>query len=384
MYDLRTYISQDFLLRLIEDRLSISEANEYIRKCESDILSKNRFNILLLRYNGVEESFDKAVNELKKEMVDVEYLFATKDFKYIIFLIGYKEEESSNMDKIYRNIKSFVRQHTEYALNASLGKRVPDIMNVSLSYTTAQKTMELLFVGGYGNTNSHLENENSFGKLYIDGRLYNDFLNGLTKFDTDFTYSSVNKIEDIILSSTGITIGQIKAVYFKLMEILANMSSISKNIEEESSDIEMISSIISILNMTDTMSDCHNQLFDMLNDYFDDSKEFANSSRTIINIIEYIKTNYSNPKLTVEEIADSVFITPNYMNTVFKKKFGTTVWQYITNFRINKAKELLSDSNIRLNDISKLVGYSDPGYFSKAFKKNTQMTPKLYRENVRK
>ena len=134
------------------------------------------------------------------------------------------------------------------------------------------------------------------------------------------------------------------------------------------------------LDTMDTLGEYHEYTMELMNEYLHDSKDFANNSRVIIEIVEYINKNYSNPYLSLGEIADSVFMTPNYMNGLFKKKFGTTVGQYITNVRIESAKKLIMDRSIKLSEVAVMVGYNDPGYFTKAFRKNVGMSPKDFRE----
>ena len=70
----------------------------------------------------------------------------------------------------------------------------------------------------------------------------------------------------------------------------------------------------------------------------------------------------------------------SYFSRTFKKECGDSVISYITNLRINKAKELLATSNLKTFEISETVGIHDPAYFSVIFKKNTGMSPKAYRD----
>ena len=65
---------------------------------------------------------------------------------------------------------------------------------------------------------------------------------------------------------------------------------------------------------------------------------------------------------------------------MFSQKTGYTFIRYLTDVRMNKAKELLKCSNMRSNEISEAVGYKDPHYFSHLFKKNQGCTPMQYRE----
>lgn len=103
--------------------------------------------------------------------------------------------------------------------------------------------------------------------------------------------------------------------------------------------------------------------------------DFNTLSQKIINFIEL---NFSED-LSIEKIAGSIHIHPSHAMRTFKKEMGTTITSYINNKRIEEAKELLTRSNLLITDISIMVGFSDPQYFSRVFKKMVSMTPKEYR-----
>ena len=65
---------------------------------------------------------------------------------------------------------------------------------------------------------------------------------------------------------------------------------------------------------------------------------------------------------------------------IFKRDTGITINDYITKIRMEKAIEMLKDPSVKLYDICYAVGYSDPSYFSKVFKKYTGLSPKQYKE----
>lgn len=100
--------------------------------------------------------------------------------------------------------------------------------------------------------------------------------------------------------------------------------------------------------------------------------------------IEFIDKNYANQELTLNLLADVVNISPNYFSRIFSKNEGCTFVEYLTNIRINKAKELLMCSNMKTTNIAYEIGYKDSHYFSCLFKKLTGCTPKEYRERSRR
>jgi two-component system response regulator YesN len=84
---------------------------------------------------------------------------------------------------------------------------------------------------------------------------------------------------------------------------------------------------------------------------------------------QYIHAHYGDPELKVEQIAQHVFINASYLRAIFKKAHGVTVTDYVTKLRMHTAKDLLFSGDMKVSDVSTKVGYNDPAYFSRAFKK---------------
>ncbi|MGL5434673.1 MAG: response regulator transcription factor [Lachnospiraceae bacterium] len=87
--------------------------------------------------------------------------------------------------------------------------------------------------------------------------------------------------------------------------------------------------------------------------------------------------------ITLEEIAVKLNLTPEYLGNQFHKEMGVTFSAYMKNHRINKAKELLCATSLKLYEIAAKVGYSDPKYFSKVFKETTGQLPADYRKTFK-
>ncbi len=109
-------------------------------------------------------------------------------------------------------------------------------------------------------------------------------------------------------------------------------------------------------------------------------KAAGNRYADIVNeIMHYIEENYAQEELSLNLLAAHVNFSPNHLSTVFSQQTGHALIKYLTDFRMNKAKELLRCTSKRSSVISEEVGYKDPHYFSYLFKKTQGMTPTQYR-----
>lgn len=93
---------------------------------------------------------------------------------------------------------------------------------------------------------------------------------------------------------------------------------------------------------------------------------------------QYIEQNYKH-NINLNDVAKTVNMSYHYFSRFFKESTGKNFIDYLTELRIEKAMLLLKDSNVNIKMVCYEVGYSDPNYFSKIFKKNTGMTPTEYR-----
>ncbi len=96
--------------------------------------------------------------------------------------------------------------------------------------------------------------------------------------------------------------------------------------------------------------------------------------------LSYIHDNYNND-LTLESVADKIFVNATYLCELFRKETGKKFVDYITEMRIERTKPLLRMPGLKIREIADMVGFNDVSYFIKTFKKYTGVTPNGYRNN---
>ena len=107
-----------------------------------------------------------------------------------------------------------------------------------------------------------------------------------------------------------------------------------------------------------------------------------NPKKTAIKLIEdVIHDNLSNENLSLDFIAEKVYLSPKYISRIFKEEKGVKMTEYITDCKLEKARELLLDTNMNLEEMIIQVGFSSSNYFIKKFKEKYYVTPTQYRRN---
>ncbi len=99
-------------------------------------------------------------------------------------------------------------------------------------------------------------------------------------------------------------------------------------------------------------------------------------------VMNYIEENYADEELSLNVVAAHVNFSPNHLSTVFSQQTGQPFIKYLTDYRMNRAKELLRCTSKKSSMIASEVGYKDPHYFSFLFKKTQGMTPTQYRSGT--
>ena len=126
-------------------------------------------------------------------------------------------------------------------------------------------------------------------------------------------------------------------------------------------------------------------LLDIVTEFLERLEPINESSNEgqINKAIEFIDMNFSS-NFTLDELASKFCYTPNHFIKKFKEKTGYTPIKYLTAKKLNEAKLLLEHSQIPINEVMEKVGFTDPAYFSKTFKKAMGYSPRNYRESVNK
>ena len=97
--------------------------------------------------------------------------------------------------------------------------------------------------------------------------------------------------------------------------------------------------------------------------------------------IDYIKANY-NKQIGLSEISEYTRTSENHLSTLFREVTGINFLQYLNGYRINKAIELLKNTNLNISEVAESCGFPTPSYFTKIFKRFTSFTPSQFRDEA--
>jgi two-component system, response regulator YesN len=156
------------------------------------------------------------------------------------------------------------------------------------------------------------------------------------------------------------------------------VSELEGNVEQVIPDLHCIERVLA--NIT-TAEQIKAQVVKILSSAlaFRDSKTSHQYLGMIQHAKEFIGSHHMDPDILLDKVAGHVNLSPCHFSAVFSQETGTTFKEYLTELRINSAKELLRTTSLRSSEISERVGYHDPHYFSYVFRKNAGLSPKEFR-----
>lgn len=257
---------------------------------------------------------------------------------------------------------------------AAIGDTQNSIYEAYNSYLSA---VILLQRGFFCDTNAIFSNDDiDMTSPAIITDFSTDFQDALTTRKQETAFSILNELVTQFRHACTLLPNQVKDIYYKFFLILQSMAQqtqISSFLSEENQSIwDMISSAANLTTL-------HSALLQKTEEYFTLLSQRGPSNHMIFSIKDFIQHNYQNDSLSVKSVSDHVMRSAPYVCTFFKAETGQTLTQYITEYRIEKARTLLENPRYKISEVASRVGYTDVNYFGKIFRKAVGLTPSEYR-----
>lgn len=353
-------VDNNLLLKIITEK-----DNENINYIKEKIKHTNEYRVGIIELKNKEKDIQKVL----KQIPDIrKYIHCIENKSKAVFIID------SNFNDEYieelTNIKNIIINLINDVVYISLGKSVKELEDLNISYESAKDISEYKII--YPNISwikEYKEKNNEIIQLDMDFEELKKLL-----INKDFNKVSLY-IEDNFnkLKKDDSNPSKIKS---KALEVFLNVY----NYINESKLIKNLSVYLENAISKHTIDEIKLELINMIK--FMESKlqnTQESMSPVIIKLLDYIEKNYQKD-LNLKEISDSLNINSIYLGQLFQKEIGILFSDYINNFRINKAKDLLVNTSLKASEIGELVGYSNKNYFYRKFKGIVGITPSEWRK----
>jgi len=282
-----------------------------------------------------------------------------------------EEERDVLLDEIRREVAT-----TRYKLTIGMGGTKSRIADICQSFIEGMAYIQNPVGEGVSGLSQPLER---MELLKVDKTAVENYLHSGVKEDFQQFYNAyLLPLGEAALKSNLIKNYIFVDVVLAITKLVDDLGGEVDQVIPELNSIEMIMSNIK------TIEQLKEQVYKILSVAlaYRDSQPKGQYKDLIRQAKEYIEHHYTDPDLSLNAIAAQANLSASHFSFVFSQENGQTFKEYLTETRINKAKELLRMTALKSADIAYRVGYNDPHYFSSAFKKYTGFSPTEFRSQL--
>lgn len=280
------------------------------------------------------------------------------------------------------SMKQWIESNLTFTVTIGVGAVTLCMEEIRLSYDQAAKALE--YKSALGNnkiidylTISRRTETELFDMLQLMRNMIQLFKNGDDNWrnQLEFMFSMIGKG----LYSHDEMINLFHYMNYTLMRELEDFPNEYKDIWKQ----QAMPSISQALESFDTLEDLRTSLLESLNrvaEKWKSLRESRNHRSLMQQVKSFIEEQYGNPNLSLQLISDEFKLSKNYLSRLFKDEFRENFIDYVTNIRMQKAKELMDGTDLSIQDIALQVGYEHYFTFNRAFKKSMGFPPSDYRK----
>lgn len=388
---------QKFFEQMIAGNLSMADALETGKKYEMN-LSAGMYNLLLFRFTLGEENrksgelLGEAEYAIEKLTERLEYVFefqrGVEGWAFLL-MADNEEQMSERVKELSKDLEEIMKNYSTIAYFGGIGQPVARLRELEESFREAERalaarfTMELnriisvedIRMAQNVDTLDDIE-ITSFGEIEKTRTMLEKFLNNGAEDEIDeFVDVYINELPEENLKSVLMRQYIIMDAYIVMMSFCEKIEGIEGEMQAQSEELK------NSMKTIQTLEEIKNYIRMLLKKII--GVRDTISGRRYSDIIEIakdqIRKTYMSDEISLNTIAAEVGMSPSYFSSIFSKEKGKTFVEYLTEIRMDRAKELLMCSSMKTSEIGYEVGYKDPHYFSYIFKKTQNCTPKEFR-----
>ena len=354
--------------------LTDNQFNEYM-----DILSIDSVKFCCIVFNLEEnKAFHKGNIGVIKNKLNILFpkIVGGLCLNNIILFVFDEAVESKIISNVFENLLNNLREDfkKDYHVTLSIGVGAINegLDRLYLSYKEAKRcseTAECKRSPSEGEVVKNINsNENNFNHI-LSGKIINEDLSGAI-VELDII------LNNLLCRSESPDLTTIKKILLVIFNgVIGDINEfVSKDFKSFSKD-KILKELIELREISD-LKNCISMMLKKLIDYISRYKKSKNID-VVEKVKKYIENNYMND-ISLDNLSQHVSMSSFYLSRIFSKVCGISIKEYIIKIRMEEAKSILLEGNKSVKQIALEVGYIDQNYFSKAFKKYTNVSPKEY------
>lgn len=394
--------SRDFFEALVSGSMDMMEIYRRSEKLGLDIVAE-AYNVLIFTMN-CEEDFSeqregyseweaeslKLLEEFFSENTSA-MLFRCNIFSYGVLIKGQKETIGENTRSCVSEIQRILdRKEQKRQWFVAAGEPVERLSQIQKSYYSASRafsqrylydenilyydemaSMEKKNVTEDDSTYLQKVDVNALNPAILQKFLSNGLLEETENFVKDYFYAIGQEPLESLVFRNYVTLN----VRFSVMSFLKEIGCDTRTLEQEDTEDVLSESSKSLENAIAYAEKIISQAIALRD------QNSGNKNRSILKTaVDFIDSHYMEEDMSLNKAANAANVSANHFSALFSQNMGQTFIEYLTNLRMNKAKEYLRCTSMRSSEIAGEIGYKDAHYFSYLFKKTQGMTPSDYRK----
>ncbi|KRE64542.1 response regulator [Paenibacillus sp. Soil750] len=335
-----------------------------------------KHNDLIAMYEHERLLLDKCVR-LK---VNLEHLMFQRSRSESVWIIKSDTLENLKLElQVFQDLQKEISEEAHsLPISIGIGSVQDRLQNVHLSFLDAMEDAHWRRLSRQNrNVLSEMKTETLDPTLFLDRGAFMDFLKigSHTKLET-FVAEYAAALVDINWHSSSIGFYILNDV---TIEAFRSNKDMYRHLAEPEKSLHQFQQMIG--NIRSWEETCA-YLVNLIEQFWNwRSRIYDKYSDMISKVKDYMQLNFERDNFSLQDAAEYVNLSPNYLSRVFSQETGQTFIEFLTQVRIRKAMDLLKSTSAKSYEIAFLVGYNDPHYFSNLFKRLTGMTPKEFRKN---
>ena len=304
-------------------------------------------------------------------------LVEISDSTTLSFLLSGEEKlplEKSDREEFIQSINQIFTREPGWFL--AMGIQVEKTENITNSWQSALEVQKALAYLGWNHV-VFPEDLQGDHKFELDRRMIDQFADAVSGKKEEMSRKLLDNFMQELEEKQIFISGDVRHIYYSLYHVIHRAEQAMHFTDKNQKD----NTEADFFEHAETFGEMNQYLQNRLSDLFEDG-EAQKSTYAVKKVMDYIWENYGDSSLSIRTLADYVYLTPTYLSNIFKKSAGLTIGQYLVYVRVEKAKRLMKEPQLKFYEVASMVGYEDANYFAKIFKKKTNMTPSEYKESL--
>jgi len=272
-----------------------------------------------------------------------------------------------------------VKQALPFMVTLAVTEQVGPLTQVHVLYDHARKVLSELFYTGYGKVIFAQDMRMNMDSDQLPPFAENELLEAVQQMEEERV---VWMLQEYCTRLVTLRVRK-KFIHDWALDLVGRIQDQLRSNPSDTHTAETRANVYHAIYDCQTIHEIEEAVSQILRHMMDSMKDrFTDKNLKLVHQVSSIIQQTYHEQITITSLSSQVYLSPNYLRSIFKEKTGVTIHDYLTRIRLEKAKQMLSDPSLKVQDIAQKVGYESTSYFISLFLKHQGVTPNEYRKNL--